>query len=106
MKPERWSKIESIFHKALETDEPRRGSVIEESCAGDAELRREVESLLAHHSDSASFVENPAFADQVTTSSVGPVTEADAPRPDLKGVVFGHYRIVEEIGVGGMGQVF
>ena len=106
MKPERRSKIESIFHKALEADESRRSSVIEESCAGDAELRREVESLLARHSDSASFIEQPAFAGQVTTLSVGPVTAADTPRPDLKGVAFGHYRILEEIGVGGMGQVF
>jgi len=106
MKPERWSKIESIFHKALEADESRRSSVIEESCAGDAELHREVESLLAHHSDSASFIEQPAFAGQVTTSSVEPVTAADAPRPDLKGVAVGPYRILEEIGVGGMGQVF
>jgi eukaryotic-like serine/threonine-protein kinase len=106
MKPERWSKIESIFHKALEADQSRRGSVIEESCAGDVELRREVESLLAHHSDSASLIEQPAFAGQVTASSVGPLTAADAPRPDLKGVAFGHYRILEEIGVGGMGQVF
>src|SRR5580658_6095350 len=106
MKAERWSKIESIFHKALEADESRRSSVIEESCAGDAELRREVESLLAHHSDSASFIEQPAFAGQVTSTSVGPVTAADAPRPDLKGVAVGHYRILEEIGVGGMGQVF
>ena len=70
MKPERWSKIESIFHKALEADESRRGSVIEESCAGDEELRREVESLLAHHSDSASFIEKPAFADQVNTNKL------------------------------------
>ena len=62
MKPERWGKVESIFHKALEADESQRSSVIEESCAGDAELRREVESLLAHHSDSASFIEKPAFA--------------------------------------------
>ena len=106
MKPERWSKVESIFHKALEADESRRSSVIEESCAGDADLRREVESLLAHHSDSASFIEKPAFAGQETTGSVGRVTAADAPRPDLKGVAFGHYRILEEIGFGGMGQVF
>ncbi|MGA7444095.1 MAG: hypothetical protein WBW82_18105, partial [Candidatus Sulfotelmatobacter sp.] len=105
MKPERWSKIESIFHKVLEADENRRGSVIEESCAGDEELRREVESLLAHHSDSASFMEQPAFASQVNTSSFGPVM-ADAPRPDLKGVAFGHYRILEEIGFGGMGVVY
>jgi len=106
MKPERWSKIESIFHKALEADECRRSSVIEESCAGDAELRREVEALLAHHSDSASFMEQPAFAGQVTTGSVRPVTAEAVPRPDLKGVAVGHYRIVEEIGSGGMGQVF
>jgi len=106
MKPERWNQIESIFHKALEADEGRRGAVIEESCAGDEELRREVESLLAHHSDSASFIERPAFAGQVTTSSDRPVTTAVAPRPDLKGVAVGHYRIIEEIGSGGMGQVF
>jgi Tol biopolymer transport system component len=105
MKPERWSKIESIFHKVLEADESRRGSVIEESCAGDEVLRREVESLLAHHSDSASFIEKPAFAGQPDSGGVRPVPAA-APRPDLKGVAVGHYRIIEEIGFGGMGVVY
>ena len=106
MKPERWSKIESIFHKALEADESRRGSVIEASCAGDETLRREVETLLAQHSDSASFIERPAFAGEVNTSGVRPLTPAAAPGPDLKGVVVGHYRILEEIGFGGMGVVY
>ncbi|MGA9475173.1 MAG: protein kinase [Terriglobales bacterium] len=106
MKSERWSKIESIFHKALEADEIQRDSVIEESCAGDEELRREVESLLAHHSDSASFIEKPAFASQANTSSIRPVTAAAGPRPDLRGVAVGHYRILEEIGFGGMGVVY
>src|SRR5712692_8446694 len=63
MKPERWGKIESIFHKALEAEESRRAAVLEESCAGDEELRREVESLLAHHAEAGSFIEKPAFAD-------------------------------------------
>lgn len=36
---ERWNKVESIFHQALEADESRRGSVIEESCAGDMDYR-------------------------------------------------------------------
>jgi serine/threonine protein kinase len=103
MKPERWEKVESIFHKALAADETRRGSVIEESCAGDEELRREVESLLAHHSDSASFIENPAFAGETKTASFHAATTS---RPDLKGIKFGHYRVVEEIGFGGMGVVY
>ncbi|HTV55906.1 MAG TPA: protein kinase, partial [Terriglobia bacterium] len=106
MKPERWSKIESIFHKALEADEIRRGSVIEDSCAGDEELRREVESLLAHHRDSATFIEKPAFAGPANTSGVRPITAPTAPRPDLRGVAVGHYRILEEIGFGGMGVVY
>jgi hypothetical protein len=80
--------------------------VIEESCAGDETLRREVESLLAHYSDSPSFIEQPAFADQGDTNTFRRVTAAAAPRPDLKGVAVGHYRILEEIGLGGMGVVY
>jgi serine/threonine protein kinase/tetratricopeptide (TPR) repeat protein len=106
MKLERWSKIETIFHRALEVEESRRSSVTEELCAGDEELRREVESLLAHHSDFASFIEKPAFAEVVKANNTRSGEAAAAPRRDLKGTLVGHYRILEEIGSGGMGQVF
>src|SRR5216684_1770179 len=97
MKPERWGKIESIFHKALEAEESRRAAVLEESCAGDEDLRREVESLLAHHTEAGSFIETPAFAD------------ADAslnPKSGLAETVIGHYRVLGKIGGGGMGVVY
>jgi serine/threonine protein kinase/WD40 repeat protein len=106
MNPERWQKVESIFHKALDADSGRRASVLEDSCAGDESLRREVESLLAQHEKADDFIERPAFA-----------RPADAPLPQPRfgdfdsvgipaGAVIGHYRIVGKIGSGGMGVVY
>jgi hypothetical protein len=60
---ERWTTIERIFNRVLEADESRRSAVLEESCAGDESLRREVESLLAHHKNAGDFIETPAFED-------------------------------------------
>jgi len=44
---ERWAKIERIFNRVLETQQSRRGAVLEESCAGDESLPREVESRVS-----------------------------------------------------------
>jgi hypothetical protein len=102
MKPERWNKIESIFHKALDVEEGRRGAVLEESCAGDKDLRREVQSLLAQHENAGNFIETPAFEADAATVRKPPVPLAAKPRPNLAGSLFGRYRIMEEIGIGGM----
>lgn len=114
MDPERWKKIENIFHKALECDENRRKAVVEEACAGDESLRSEVESLLAHHDEAGEFMESPAFMDDPSVASPGAAkkkpstTESVPPHPipDIKGKLVTHYRVVEEIGVGGMGVVY
>ena len=106
MKPERWGKIESIFHKALEAEESRRAAVLEESCAGDEDLRREVESLLAHHSESGSFIETPAFADRGAPPLRPRSSRSLNPKSGLADTVIGHYRILGKIGCGGMGVVY
>ncbi len=107
MKPERWGRIESIFHKALEAEESRRAAVLEESCAGDEDLRREVESLLVHHTEAGSFIETPAFAD-ADASPLRPHNSRsfENPKSGLAETVIGHYRVLGKIGGGGMGVVY
>ena len=110
MRSERWNKIESIFHKVLDADESRRSAVLEDSCAGDESLRREVESLLAHHKNAGDFIETPAFEDAARAPSpandVSTKTDLSCPGSSLKGALVAHYRVLEEIGVGGMGVVY
>ena len=103
MDPDRWRKVESIFHEALDAGDSGRAGVLEQSCAGDEALRREVESLLAQHVKGGSFIETPAFA--IPLASV-PASESDKPISDLAKTVIGHYRVLNRIGSGGMGVVY
>src|SRR6266849_2834759 len=106
MKPERWGRIESIFHKVLEAEESRRAAVLEESCARDKDLRREVESLLVHHSEAGSFIETPAFADADASPLRPHNSRSLNPKSGLAETAIGHYRILGKIGGGGMGVVY
>ncbi len=47
MKPERWQKLDRLFHSALERQPEERAAFLDEACAGDQQLRREVEALIA-----------------------------------------------------------
>src|SRR5260370_5860733 len=106
MERERWGKIESIFHKALEAEDSRRAGVLEESWDGDEDLRREVESLLAHHSEAGSFIETPAFADGGASPLRPRSSRSLDPSSDLAESVIGHYRVLGKIGGGGLGVAF
>ena len=61
MEAELWHRVEDLYHRALELDESRRASFLEQSCEGDEVLRREVESLLAHERRAEHFIESPAL---------------------------------------------
>jgi hypothetical protein len=97
MERERWGQVEQIFHAALQVEESRRSELVRQSCAGDEDLRREVESLLAHHSESASFIETPAFADAGASPPRPRTFRSLNPKSDSAETVIGHYRILGKI---------
>ena len=99
MTPEQWQKIEQLYHAALEQPRERRAALLEGACAGDGELRREVESLLASHESAASFIEAPP-----ADLAAGMVAEAEA--RSMRGRTLGRYRLGQLLGTGGMGEVY
>jgi WD40 repeat protein/serine/threonine protein kinase len=89
---------ESVFAKALEMADPHeRAAFLDRACAGDAGLRRSVEALLSAYG-AGQFLEAPASA--LTVMAHEP---AGSEQP---GTVIGPYRLMEQIGEGGMGLVF
>ena len=58
---ERFKRIEELYHAALEREPDMRESFVEEACAGDDDLRRELTSLLTHHDREPSFLDGVAF---------------------------------------------
>ena len=91
--------LEAIFFAALEKGSPQeRAAYLEEACAGDPDLRRRVEKMLAAQAQAGGFLEQPAHNPALTV-------EDQAVR-EAAGTVIGPYKLVEPIGEGGMGLVF
>jgi len=100
-----FERIEQLVHDALARPESERALFLEESCAGDAELRREVESLLRHAGSAADAFESSAL-EWTEVLSLVESERSRADHDDELGTRIGPYRLIEKIGSGGMGNVY
>jgi serine/threonine protein kinase len=94
----RWQQIDRIFEEALGRAPEERAAFLAEVCGADAEMRREVESLLAAHGLSGDFIEGQALDLAARFYAEG---EALA-----RGQRVGRYEVESLIGRGGMGEVY
>ncbi len=99
MTPERYQQIGALFHRALAVDVKERAAFLDRVCAGDDELRLEVESLIASDEDASDFIAEPALA---VAAELLAANEGDL----LIGQTIARYKILSLIGSGGMGRVY
>lgn len=93
MTPERWRVVDAVLRDALTRAPIDRAAHVAQACADDADLRREVESLLAANV-ADDFLERPAMSADTPASTL------------LTGALAGRYTIERELGRGGMATVY
>jgi serine/threonine protein kinase len=104
MTPERWQQINQVFDEALAQPAAERAAFLTRACAGDAKLRRRVEAMLAADAQTDLLLDRPAQAAAAELFSAE--TSATQESEILSGHTIGSYRLLHEIGRGGMGKVY
>lgn len=95
MTPEKWKKVKSVLEQAIEIAPESRADFLDKTCLNDLALRKEVENLLDFDNTKSDILEQNAFS-AVMENGKG----------DFLGKQIGNYKIVGELGTGGMGAVF
>src|SRR5438034_1940965 len=100
MTPERWQRIEDLFQSArMRMSAAERAAFLNGACANDAELRAEVEALLAAEDSAGSFINTSAV--KVAAGII-----ADERAAEMLGQTVAHYKILSPLGAGGMGEIY
>jgi serine/threonine protein kinase len=108
MQRERWQQVSQIFEAALELTCDERAAYVKAQCGADEGLRREVEVLIESHekANEENFINSPAV-ERAAPMLASDETRAEEAKGRLEeGQEIGHYRTIQKIGAGGMGEVY
>lgn len=95
----RLDRINEIYNSAVDLPPAEQAAYLDVACAGDQDLRHEVESLLSFDEEAGSFIEMPP-------GDIVAAALASNRERELAGKTLGPYKIVAPLGSGGMGEVF
>ena len=101
MSDDRWRQVNALFHEALELPPGERTAFLDRAAARDPDLVKEVRSLLAHHASTEGFLEQPVWA-----AAPELILEPHEIGASMVGKQIGAYRVLREVGRGGMGVVY
>ena len=110
---DRWRRTEELFHAALDLEPADRAAFLQQACGTDAELLKEVQSLLHSAEKSIDFLPQAVFevahsmkaesGPNDPTSGFGPIQNRIT---IALGILLAHYKVVSLLGGGGMGEVY
>jgi len=88
MNPERWRRIEKLYHSVLEMKPDLRESYLDGACAGDPSLRKKVQRLVDRQSEAEGFIDSPALELAAKALAADGDAAADS---GMVGCVLSHY---------------